>query len=97
VFYSILLITDKSQHKLQLVDVIKSVVNTEVRHESNIPLGLIVSMVSAAQMDAGYYGGKSRKSRVPNFFIGFTSRSVYLKEMTGLSLFRSYLLTPEMG
>jgi hypothetical protein len=40
VFDSILLITEKSQHKLQLVDVIKTVVDTEVRHESNIPLGL---------------------------------------------------------
>jgi hypothetical protein len=45
-----------------LVDVIKTVVDTEVRHESNIPLGLIVSMVSATQMDAGYYGnGKEQE------------------------------------
>jgi hypothetical protein len=81
-----------------LVDVIKTVVDTEVRYESNIPLGLIVSMVSAAKMDAGYYGnGEKQKSRVPRFSIGFTSRSVCLKEMTGLSLFRSYLLTPKMG
>jgi hypothetical protein len=62
VFDSILLIMDKRQHKLQLVDIIKTVVDTEVRYESNIPLGLIVSMVSAAQMDAGYYGkGKEQE------------------------------------
>jgi hypothetical protein len=36
--------------------------------------------------------GKSRKSRVPRFSIGFTSMLVYVKEMTGLSRLRSYLL-----
>jgi hypothetical protein len=36
--------------------------------------------------------GKSRKSRLPRFSTGFTSKSVYLKEMMGLSRLRSYLL-----
>jgi hypothetical protein len=62
VFDSILLITDRSQHKHQLLDVIKTVMDTEVRHERNIPFGLIVSMVSAAQMDAGCHGnGEEQK------------------------------------
>jgi hypothetical protein len=56
VFESVSLITDKSQHQHQLDDIIKTVVDTEVRHESNIPFGLIVCMVSAAEMDAGCYG-----------------------------------------
>jgi hypothetical protein len=67
VFDSISLITDNSQHKFQLLDVIKTVVDTELRHASNIPFGHIVSMVSAAQMDAMQAVmamGKSRKSRV---------------------------------
>jgi hypothetical protein len=41
--------------------------------------------------------GKSRKLCVPRFSIGFTSRSVYLKEMTGLSRIRSYLLYTQNG
>jgi hypothetical protein len=59
--------------------------DTELRHASNIPFGLIVSMVSAAQMDAGCHGnGIGQKIAREIVSIEFTSRSVYLKEMTGL-------------
>ena len=39
-----------------MVGVIKTVVDTEVRHGGSTAFGLIVSMASAAQMDAGSYG-----------------------------------------
>jgi hypothetical protein len=56
-----------------LLDVIKTVVDTEMRHASNIPFGLIINMVSAAQLDAGCYGnGKEQKI--------FTSRSVHVSK-----------------
>ena len=104
VLESVSLIADKSQHQHQLVDVIKTVVDTEVRHESNFPFGLIVCMAGMhgqcsrnGCIEAAMAMGQSRRSRVPRFSIRFTARSVYLQEMTGLSRLRFYLLTPKMG
>jgi hypothetical protein len=65
----------------------RALVNTEERHGS--------SMVRAAQMDAG--DGKEQEIRVPRYFIGFSSRSMYLPMTSGLLRLRSYLLTPKMG
>jgi hypothetical protein len=61
VFDSVSQITDKRQHKIQLVGVIKTFVDTEMRHEGSTKFGLIVSMVSAAQMDAGFGNGKEQE------------------------------------
>jgi hypothetical protein len=55
-------IKDKRYHKHQLVGVIKTFVDTEVRRGGSTTFGLIVSMVSVAQMNAGCYGnGKEQE------------------------------------
>jgi hypothetical protein len=46
-----------------------------------------------ARMQAGMAMGKSRRSHVQRFSIGFISRSMYPQKTMGLSRLRSYLLT----